>query len=402
MSAVTPTSPRRSRGTRVVFIVILILVAVLAWWFWPRTAATPANGARAFAGEPTPVRIAAASKADFPVNLTALGTVTASNTANVRARVNGLLTEIRFKEGQRVKAGDVLAIIDPRPYEVALKQAEGTLQQNRAQLRNAQIDLDRYRGLFAQDSIAKQTLDTQEAQVAQFQGTIATNQAAVDQAKLDLQFTKVTAPISGRVGLRQVDIGNLVTTGDTTPLVIITETRPIAIAFTLPEADLPAVLTAYRNDSKLPVEAWDKGERNVLATGVLQSIDNQINLATGTVRLKAQFENKDESLFPNQFVNVRLRVRTLNDATLIPSDAIQYGSIGTFVYVVGDEDKVQVRPVKVGASNETQTVVEEGVEAGERIVVEGTEQLREGSKVEIIETEKPGKPVPAPLQNRQA
>ncbi|WP_462383516.1 MdtA/MuxA family multidrug efflux RND transporter periplasmic adaptor subunit [Pseudomonas sp. Marseille-QA0892] len=402
MSAVTPTPPRRPRRTRVVIIVVLILIAILAWWFWPRTAATSANGPRGFAGEPTPVRIAEASQADFPVNLTALGTVTASNTANVRARVNGLLTEIRFKEGQRVKAGDVLAIIDPRPYEVALKQAEGTLQQNRAQLRNAQIDLDRYRGLFAQDSIAKQTLDTQEAQVAQFQGTIATNQAAVDQAKLDLQFTKVTAPISGRVGLRQVDIGNLVTTGDTTPLVIITETRPISIAFTLPEADLPAVLAAYRNDSKLPVEAWDKGERNVLATGMLQSIDNQINLATGTVRLKAQFENKDESLFPNQFVNVRLRVRTLANATLIPSDAIQYGSIGTFVYVIGDEDKVQVRPIKTGASNDTQTVVEEGVQPGESVVVEGTEQLREGSKVEIIETEKPGKPVPAPLQNRQA
>ncbi|GGJ86058.1 secretion protein HlyD [Pseudomonas matsuisoli] len=336
------------------------------------------------------------------MNLTALGTVTAFNTANVRARVDGLLTEIRFEEGQRVKAGDVLAVIDPRPYEVALQQAEGTLQENRAQLKNAQIDYDRYKGLFAQDSIARQTLDTQEALVAQYQGTIRANQAAVAQAKLDLQFTRVSAPIAGRVGLRQVDVGNLVAAGDTTPLAVITETQPISIAFTLPESDLPKVLKARREQSALVVEAWDRGERNRLAQGVLQSIDNQIDLTTGTVRLKARFDNEDESLFPNQFVNVRLQVQTIANATLLPSDAIQYGSIGTFVYVIGEGDKVEVRKVDVGPTDGPNIVVESGVKTGERVAVQGTEQLREGSQVEVIEDAEPGKTVPAPLQNRQA
>jgi multidrug efflux system membrane fusion protein len=383
-------------------VIILVVVAALAWWLWPSNSADKAQ--RPFMGaEAIPVRVTNATKANFPVNLTALGTVTAFNTANVRARVDGLLTELRFEEGARVKAGDVLAIIDPRPYQVALQQAEGTLQESRAQLRNAQIDLERYRGLFAQDSIARQTLDTQEALVAQYQGAIRTNQAAVEQAKLNLQFSKVSAPISGRVGLRQVDVGNLVSTGDTTPLLVITETRPISVAFTLPENDLPKVLAAHRGNQPLIVEAWDRGERNLLAKGVLQSVDNQIDLTTGTVRLKARFDNEDESLFPNQFVNVRLRVQTISDATLIPSDAVQFGSIGTFVYVIGEDDKAKVRKVGIGPNDGPNTVVEEGIDPGERVVVEGTEQLREDTKVEIIGSDNEAeKPVATPLQKRQA
>ncbi|WP_188982066.1 MdtA/MuxA family multidrug efflux RND transporter periplasmic adaptor subunit [Pseudomonas matsuisoli] len=400
MSAATPPSSSRSSRFRILFIVLVAVAALIAWWLWPaaNNPEQPAPGGQ----EPVPVRAAVAREANFPVNLTALGTVTAFNTANVRARVDGLLTEIRFEEGQRVKAGDVLAVIDPRPYEVALQQAEGTLQENRAQLKNAQIDYDRYKGLFAQDSIARQTLDTQEALVAQYQGTIRANQAAVAQAKLDLQFTRVSAPIAGRVGLRQVDVGNLVAAGDTTPLAVITETQPISIAFTLPESDLPKVLKARREQSALVVEAWDRGERNRLAQGVLQSIDNQIDLTTGTVRLKARFDNEDESLFPNQFVNVRLQVQTIANATLLPSDAIQYGSIGTFVYVIGEGDKVEVRKVDVGPTDGPNIVVESGVKTGERVAVQGTEQLREGSQVEVIEDAEPGKTVPAPLQNRQA
>ena len=285
-------------------------------------------------------------QADFAVYVKALGTVTALNTVNVRARVGGELVKVLFEEGQMVKAGQLLAQIDPRPYEVAVQQAEGTLLQNQAQLKNAEVDLARYRGLYAEQSIAKQTLDTQQALVGQYQGTLKSNQATLAEARLNLQFSQIKAPISGRVGLRQLDAGNLLAANDSTVLAVITQTQPIAVAFTLPEGQVPALRAAQRSGAQLLVEAWDRNEQNLLASGTLHSLDNQIDSATGTLKLKAQFANADEALFPNQFVNVRLRLNVLPQALLMPTAAVQFGSQGNFAFVVGEGDKVRVQRLR--------------------------------------------------------
>ncbi|MEZ1318330.1 MdtA/MuxA family multidrug efflux RND transporter periplasmic adaptor subunit [Pseudomonas fluorescens] len=382
-------------------LLVLLVIAALCWKFWPGGAA-PKEGAgqkaavghtgRAGGMRPgfggaagaVPVRVAPAVKGDFPLYYRALGTVTALNTINVRSRVGGELIKVSFEEGQMVKAGDLLAEIDPRPYQNALLQAEGTLLQNQAQLKNAQVDVERYRGLYREDSIAKQTLDTAEALVGQYQGTVKTNQAAVNDAKLNLEFTRIRAPIAGRVGLRQLDVGNLVAANDTTALAIITQTQPISVAFTLPENSLDVVLERYRSGARLPAEAWDRGDAKLQATGVLQSLDNQIDVATGTLKFKARYENRDQALFPNQFVNVHLLADTLKDVVLAPAAAIQFGTNGTFVYAMDGDKKVTIRPLKVGASDGENTVVIEGLKAGERVVLEGTDRLKEGSEVEVV------------------
>ncbi|MGB5954266.1 MdtA/MuxA family multidrug efflux RND transporter periplasmic adaptor subunit [Pseudomonas sp.] len=397
MQASNSRSPRRW----FVGLLILLLVVALAWWLWP--AATPehkaASGGRGGKGmgmgmgrpgfggssEAVPVRVEPVRVGDFPLYYKALGTVTATNTVNVRSRVAGELVKIHFKEGQQVKVGDLLAEIDPRPYRIALQQAEGTLAQNQAQLKNAQVDLARYKGLYAEDSIAKQTLDTAEAQVAQFQGLVKTNQAQVNDARLNLDFTQIRAPITGRVGLRQLDLGNLVAANDTTALVVITQTEPISVAFTLPETELSTVLERYRSGASLPVEAWDRSDSKLQSTGVLGSIDNQIDTTTGTLKFKGRFENKDLALFPNQFVNVRLLADTLKQVVIAPAAAIQFGTDGTFAYVVNAESTVNVRKLKVGASDGENSVILEGLATGDRLVLEGTDRLREGSKVEVVE-----------------
>ena len=362
----------------------VLLGGLLLWWLLPAGDSPEQEKPEGPWDGPTPVRLTEVGQGDFHVELKALGTVTALNTVNVRPRVDGQLVKVLFEEGQLVKAGDLLAQIDPRPYRVALQQAEGALAQSQAQLRNAEVDLARYQGLYAEDSIAKQTLDTQAALVGQYRGTVKSNQAAVAEARLNLDFTEVRAPISGRLGLRQVDVGNLVGSGDTTPLVVITQVEPIAVNFTLPEKDLPPVLARVRDNQMLRVEAWDRGEQQLLAEGVLHSLDNQIDVATGTVKLKARFANAGEGLFPNQFVNVRLRVETRRQATLIPSAAVQYGARGTFVFVVGQDDKVQLRDVRIAASDGATSLVEEGVKVGERLVLEGTDRLKDGSEVQVI------------------
>jgi len=388
----TPSSPNPSRPEPVcpqplrqwlVGLLLLAVVVALVWWFWP-SRPEPQRGGRWGDGGAVPVRVATVSQDDFPVELKALGTVTAYNTVNVRPRVDGELVKLLFEDGQQVEAGDLLALIDPRPYEVALQQALGVQQENQAQLQNAEIDLARYRGLFAEDSIAKQTLDTQEALVNQYRGILKSNQAAVAEARLNLDFTQVRAPIGGRLGLRQVDVGNLVSSADALPLVVITQTLPISVLFTLPEAELPAVLQQVRAGQKLRVEAWDRRDRLKLAEGQLDSLDNLIDTATGTVKLKARFANAEQLLFPNQFVNVRLRVQTRANAVLIPAAALQFGARGTFVYVVDGKDKVQVRPIVAGPSDGELTLVEAGVEVGERLVLEGTDRLRDGSQVEVL------------------
>ena len=379
---------RRPRNLSRQWLIGLALLAVLLfllWWFWPGKA-HPQQMRRGPFGDmgPIPVRVADVSQGNFPVELKALGTVTAYNTVNVRGRVDGQLVKLLFKDGQQVKAGDLLAVIDPRPYEIALQQAQGALQESQAQLRNAELDLVRYRGLYAEDSIAKQTLDTQEALVNQYRGGIKSLQANVATARLNLDFTQVRAPISGRLGIRQADVGNLVGSGDSLPLVVITQTLPIAVTFTLPEAELPAVVQQLRAGETLAVEAWDRSEKLKLADGELESIDNLIDTATGTVKLKARFANAEEMLFPNQFVNVRLRVKTLQNVTLMPSAALQFGASGTFAYVVDAEDKVQLTPIRVGPSDGQRSVVEQGLTPGQRLVLEGTDRLRSGNKVEVI------------------
>ncbi|MBX8477850.1 MdtA/MuxA family multidrug efflux RND transporter periplasmic adaptor subunit [Pseudomonas cichorii] len=394
------SGPRNSRRWLISLLVLLVIVG-LCWWFWPasssphkgtETGKAPAAGNAGKVARPgfggsaaaVPVRVAPVTQGDFPIYYKALGTVTATNTINVRSRVAGELVRIHFQEGQMVKAGDLLAEIDPRPYQVALQQAEGTLATNQALLKNAQLDVQRYRGLFAEDSIAKQTLDTAESLVNQYQGTIKSNQAAVADAKLNLDFTRIKAPIAGRVGLKQLDVGNLVAANDTTALVVITQTQPISVNFTLPEKDLSAVIARYRSSDKLPVEAWDRGDLKLQATGVLASLDNQIDVTTGTLKFKARFENRDEVLFPNQFVNVRLRADTLKQAVLVPTAAVQFGTNGTFVYALDGDKKVRINLLKTGPSDETSTVVLEGLAAGAQVVLEGTDRLRDGATVEVV------------------
>lgn len=396
-----------------VSLLVLLIVAVLCWRFWPDSAARTDAGAQnaeqphkgasrsggagkvvgqrpGFGGStaPVPVRVAPAITGDFPIYYKALGTVTALNTINVRSRVAGELMKINFQEGQQVKAGDLLAVIDPRSYQIALQQAEGTLMQNQALLKNAQLDVQRYRGLYKEDSIARQTLDTAESLVGQYQGTIKTNQAAVGDAKLNLEFSQIRAPISGRIGLRQLDVGNLVAANDTTALAVITQTQPITVNFTLPEKDLAEVIGHYRSGDRLPVEAWDRGDVKLQATGVLASIDNQIDITTGTLKFKARFDNDDETLFPNQFVNARLLATTLKSVVLVPTAAVQFGVNGTFVYMLEGDKKVRIRQLKTGPSDENSTVITEGLAAGDRVVLEGTDRLKDGSNVEVVNDSK--------------
>ena len=405
------SGPRSSRRWLISLAVLLIIIG-LCWWWWPSsathkstaathpksTSGTPRPGFGGATG-PVPVRVASATVGDFPIYYKALGTVTAMNTINVRSQVAGQLVKLNFQEGQMVKAGDLLAEIDPRSYQIALEQAEGTLLTNQALLKNAQIDLERYRGLYAEDSIAKQTLDTAASLVGQYQGTIKSNQAAVGDAKLNLEFTKIRAPIAGRTGLRQLDVGNLVAANDTTALVVITQTKPITVNFTLPEKDLSVVIARFRSGDKLPAEAWDRGDEKLQATGVLYSLDNQIDITTGTLKFKARFDNQDEVLFPNQFVNLRLRADTLKHAVLVPSAAIQFGTNGTFAYVMDGDKKVKIRQLQTGASDENATVITSGLAEGERVVLEGTDRLRDGSEVEVVND---SKDVPAtPVQKLQ-
>jgi multidrug efflux system membrane fusion protein len=321
--------------------------------------------------------------ADLNVVQNGLGTVAALRVATVKARVDGLLQNVLFQEGQIVKAGDVLAEIDPRPLQVQLAQVEGQLARDQAQLNNARLDLERYRVLLAQDSVAKQQLDSQESLVRQFEGTVKIDQAQVDNAKLQLSYTRVTAPIPGRLGLRQVDAGNIVRSSDTLGLVVITQIDPITVVFTIPQDNLQRVLQRLKAGEKLGVDAWDREQKNKLAVGTLITVDNQIDTATGTIKLKAQFPNPEGLLFPNQFVNVRMVVETKRDATVIPMAAIQRGAQGTIVYVVKEDKTVSLRPVKMGAVENDNVAIDSGLKPGEMVVTDGIDRLREGAKVEV-------------------
>lgn len=367
----------------------LVLIALAAGGYWAidfvRRPVT-ADGARGSGGERAiPVTVAAAARADVPVVLDALGTVTSLRTVTVRSRVDGQLLRVNFREGQTVKAGEVLAEIDPRPFQVQLEQAQGQLARDRALLENARLDLERYRTLVAQDAASAQQLDTQQALVRQYEGAVKTDQGQVDNARLQLAYARITAPFSGRLGLRLVDPGNLVRAGDANGLVTITQVQPIGVTFALPEKDLAPVLARYREGKPMTVQALDRDQRQVLASGRLTTLDNQIDLATGTLKMKAEFANADGALFPNQFVNARLRIDLLAGATVVPTAAVQRGAPGTYVYLLQPDGTVALRRIETGPVDGERIVVARGLAPGDRVVIDGVDNLRDGARVEAID-----------------
>jgi multidrug efflux system membrane fusion protein len=339
-----------------------------------------AHQKRIMGPQTVPVSVATVERRDLPVYMSGLGSVTAFNTVAVKSRVDGQLVQVAFREGQEVRKGDLLAVIDPRPYQVALHQAQATLLKDQSQLKNAQLDLQRYNGLVAAGVVSHQQVDTQEALVGQLEGTVRADQAAIENAKLNLVYCHITAPVDGRVGLRLVDTGNMVKANDTNPLLVITQLQPIAVLFTLPEDSLPLVAEHMRAGT-LRVEAYSRDDRTKLATGNLLTIDNQIDQSTGTGKLKAIFDNHERDLWPNQFVNVRLLLEVRKNSTVVPAAAVQRGPQGTFAYVVKDNNTVEVRPVTLALTQGNTTAIAQGVAPGEVVVTDGQDKLQNGSKV---------------------
>ena len=392
--------------------VLLLGGTCASWWGFAQkgrdasadVAASPASRAASSGGKPggkadargpaarrfggaervQPVSVATVQRQDIRLGVTAIGTIAAANTAVVKSKVEGELKAIHFQEGQWVKAGALLAELDARPFQIALAQAEGQLARDQAQLQNARLDLERFRDLLGKEGIPRQQVDTQDALVRQLQGTVQSNQALVDNARLRLSYTRITAPIAGRLGLRQVDLGNVVTPNDAQGLITVSQTQPVNVVFAVPDAHLPQIASQLRAGQVLPVEAWDRAQQAKLADGRLASTDNAIDAGTGTIRLKAAFANADGGLFPNQSVNVRLQLGTVKASLAVPAAAVLQGSQGSFVYTVNADKTVSVRRVKTGALDKGWLGIEGDLKPGDRVVIDGSDRLREGAKVDVI------------------
>lgn len=383
----SPKPPRKG-GMHWIWWLVLAIVVFGGFRYYQsvsqkRQAAVSPSTAGQQGGGPVSVAAAPVTVGNLPIVLTGLGTVTAYNTDNIKSRVDGPIVKVNFTEGQNVKQGEVLLQIDPRPFQVALEQAQGQQARDQAQLKDAQTNLARYQTLWQEGVIPKQQLDTQSAQVAQFQGTLETDQGAIDNAKLQLSFTNIAAPISGRIGLRQVDVGNIVHASDPNALAVITQIKPIAVLFTLPADSLRAVMAKLQAGVKLPVDAYDRTDQNKISSGSLETVDNEIDVNTGTSRLKAIFSNDDGALFPNQFVNCRLLLDTKKGVLLVLAAAVQRGPQGSFVYLIKPDETVRVRPITTGTARGGQIEVTSGLAVGDQVVTDGQDKLQEGSRVQI-------------------
>lgn len=382
-TAPDPRKPRR----RLAWLPLLLVIALIAGLAWYVSARKNSGGERAGMPRgrpPATVGVAAVEQRDFPVEFDALGTITPIATASVRAQVAGVLQQVLYSEGQLVKRGQLLAVLDPRPFENALMQASGQLQRDEAQLDNARVTERRYRQLMAQDSIAQQEVDAQVALVRQLEGTANVDRAAVRSAKLNLEFSRITAPIAGRIGLRTIDVGNLVGPSDANGLVTITQVDPIDVVFAVPQDTVPALREALSGGAPLAVTAFDRERSAQLATGRFLALDNLVDTQTGTVRAKARFENGQTRLFPNQFVNVRLKLRTIANASAVPVSAVRNGADGPFVYVLNAEKRtVSLRKVERGLSSQGSTQILSGVQAGEQVITEGADRLSDGASVRL-------------------
>lgn len=389
---VAGAASKSSKSRWWLWIIIVGVIAIALWYFrGGRTPSEAANSAAPGAAGKSkgsgmgsfvvPVVVASAQRGDLPVYFNGLGTVTAFNTVTVRSRVDGQLVSVAFKEGQFVHEGDLLAQIDPRPFEVQLEQAQGQLAKDQAQRKDAEVNLERFKLLFKEGVIPQQQLDTQAALVGQFDGAIRSDESLIANAKLQLTYSRITAPISGRVGLRLVDPGNIVHANDTNGLVVITQLQPIAVLFSLPQDQLPQVNAKLRSGVQLYVEAYDRDDTDKIATGKLLTIDNQIDPTTGTYKLKAVFNNENNLLFPNQFVNVHLLVDTKHNLTIVPAPAIQRGPQGSYVYALGSDNAVKIRPVTIAQITGSSIGLSSGLNAGDVVVIDGQDKLQDGSKV---------------------
>jgi len=373
--------PRSRRRFVFISTLSLLLIAGIVWWNRQASAPQQSNGGRNAA--PMSIVPEVVGKGDIGINLNALGTVTSLATVTIRTQISGYLIKVDFKEGDEVKKGDLLAQIDSRPYEATLAQAKGQLARDEAMLKGAQVDLTRYQGLAAQNAVPHQTLDTQIALVAQDQGTVEADKAAVKSAEVNLQYCRILSPLDGRVGLRQVDQGNYVTPGDANGLVVITQLQPISVLFTVPEDNLQAISKRLQSGAVLPATAYDRSGATKLAEGTLQTFDSQIDQTTGTIKLRAQFSNDNRGLYPNQFVNIRLLLDTHKDVTTMSTAGIQRGVPGTFVYLINADNTVSVRPVQLGVTDGERVEVISGLAPGERIVIDGADKLRDGAKINV-------------------
>ncbi len=388
--SVSPRAPQPKRNAWLWVLVAAVFVAG-AWYYHsarstsqaqdPITAATTGKGRSGASNFAVPVVVAPTQRGDIPVYFNGLGSVTAFNTVTIRSRVDGQLVSVAFKEGQFVKQGDLLAEIDPRPFQVQLEQAQGQLAKDQAQRRDAEVNLERFKLLFKEGVIPQQQLDTQGALVGQFDGAITSDQAQIDNAKLQLTYCHITAPISGRIGLRLVDVGNIVHATDANGMLVITQLQPISVIFSLPQDQLPQVDAKLRAGVQLPVEAYDRDDTAKIATGKLATIDNQIDQTTGTYKLKSIFTNEDNALFPNQFVNVHLLVDTKRNLLIVPAAAIQRGPQGTYVYAIADGNAAKIRNVTIAQATGNNIGLSSGLQPGELVVIDGQDKLQDGSKV---------------------